>query len=174
MEKLDNKLLADYASNHIVMVYPAMHKKFLHFEDMKKIYSDIDFVEFIKTNYSNLPIGISTNSFEIYQAYRKEMDIRIVQIALNPLDFKFNESFIKQLYKDNVSIQIRSVLSSGLLSGKYDEESIFTDNMRMRYHDKKNYDNYLKRSQVSSFICIFIWMVFIVGTFFLSVKTFFG
>jgi len=41
MEKLDNKLLADYASNHIVMVYPAMHKKFLHFEDMKKIYSQV-------------------------------------------------------------------------------------------------------------------------------------
>lgn len=121
-----------------------------HRPSMKKIYSDLEFVEFIKTNYSNLPIGISTNSFEIYQAYKKEMDIKIVQIALNPLDFKFNESFIKQLHKDNVSIQIRSVLSSGLLSGKYNEESIFTDNMRKRYHDKKNYDDYSKRINTSS------------------------
>ena len=44
MEKLDNKLLADYASNHIVMVYPAMHKNFLHFEDMKKIYSEVSMI----------------------------------------------------------------------------------------------------------------------------------
>ena len=39
MEKLNNKLLADYVSNHVVMVYPSMHEKFLHYEDMKNIYS---------------------------------------------------------------------------------------------------------------------------------------
>ena len=33
MEKLDNKLLADYVSNHVVMVYPSMHEKFLYYED---------------------------------------------------------------------------------------------------------------------------------------------
>ena len=41
MEKLDNKLLADYVSNHVVMVYPSMHEKFLYYEDMKNIYSQI-------------------------------------------------------------------------------------------------------------------------------------
>ena len=41
MEKLDNKLLADYVSNHVVMVYPSMHEKLLHYEDMKNIYSQI-------------------------------------------------------------------------------------------------------------------------------------
>ena len=35
MEKIHNKLLADYDSNHIVMVYPAMYDRFFYFEDIK-------------------------------------------------------------------------------------------------------------------------------------------
>ena len=38
MKKLDNKLLADYDSKHIVMVYPIMHDKFHYYEDIKDIY----------------------------------------------------------------------------------------------------------------------------------------
>lgn len=39
MEKLNNKLLADYDSNHVVMVYPSMHDKFFYFDDIREIYS---------------------------------------------------------------------------------------------------------------------------------------
>ena len=44
MEKMRNKLIADYNSNHIVMVYPAMHNKFLYFEDIKKIYLELSII----------------------------------------------------------------------------------------------------------------------------------
>lgn len=44
MGKMHNKLLADYNSNHIVMVYPAMHNEFFYFEDIKKIYLEISVI----------------------------------------------------------------------------------------------------------------------------------
>ena len=44
MEKIHNKLLADYNSNHIVMVYPAMHDRFFYFEDIKKIYLELSII----------------------------------------------------------------------------------------------------------------------------------
>ena len=44
MEKIHNKLLADYDSNHIIMVYPAMHNRFFYFEDIKKIYLELSII----------------------------------------------------------------------------------------------------------------------------------
>ena len=44
MEKIHNKLLADYDSNHIIMVYPAMHDRFFYFEDIKKIYLELSII----------------------------------------------------------------------------------------------------------------------------------
>ena len=60
MEKLNNKLLADYVSNHVVMVYPSMHQKFLYYEDMKNIYSQT----------SNI-LSTSTSGFSPDIIYRK-------------------------------------------------------------------------------------------------------
>ena len=70
MEKLDNKLLADYVSDHVVMVYPSMHEKLPHYEDMKNIYSKI----------SNI---LSSNS--IHQSY------------IVPEDYIDDTSFFKKL-----------------------------------------------------------------------------
>jgi aryl-alcohol dehydrogenase-like predicted oxidoreductase len=120
-----------------------------HRPSIKKIYSDKKFFQFIRKNYPHLPIGISTNSLEIYRAYKDQMDIGIVQLALNLLDYNSNELLLNTLQNDNISLQIRSVLSSGLLTGKYNEDSIFTDNMRKRYHEDKNSFNYLKRMKTS-------------------------
>ena len=41
MDKMSNKLLADYDSDHVVMVYPSMYDKCIYFEDFKKIYLDL-------------------------------------------------------------------------------------------------------------------------------------
>lgn len=121
----------------------------LHRPSKEKLSSDVKYINFLKKEYPRLTIGISTNSIEIYNLYKQEFNIDIVQIALNPLDFCFNEPLINHLRKDNTSIQVRSVLSSGLLSGKYDKTKIFTDDMRSKFHTNENQDKYRKRIGMS-------------------------
>lgn len=127
-----------------------------HRPDIKKISSDIHCFKFLSKEYPQLDIGISTNSSQIYSLYKKYFDIDIVQVALNPLDFKKNLPFVDLLIKDNIQIQARSVLSNGLLSGKYDETYIFKDEMRKRYHLKENKNKYLNRIKTSSQIADYL------------------
>jgi aryl-alcohol dehydrogenase-like predicted oxidoreductase len=127
-----------------------------HRPSPSKLHSDIKFFRLIRSRFPEIPLGICTNSKPLYCLYKKKMDIELVQIALNPFDYADNISFLDVLDRDKVSVQARSILSSGLLSGKYDRKSIFIDNMRSRYHEKDARYKYHKRIDTASRVIKYI------------------
>ena len=70
MTMLDNKLFADYESNHIVMTYPSMH-------------AELEYYKKIKHVYINLSKILSHN--------------KILQSFIVPKDFKESKSFLHEL-----------------------------------------------------------------------------
>ncbi|MDB3979068.1 aldo/keto reductase [Pseudomonadales bacterium] len=127
-----------------------------HRPSSSKLSSDTKFFRFIRSIYPDIPFGICTNSESIYTLYNNNMDIEVVQIALNPLDYVSNSALLSTLSKNCVSIQARSILSSGLLSGKYDHESRFTHHMRSRYHLKAVSSKYRNRIETASKVIRYI------------------
>ena len=41
MRKIENKLYADYISDHVMMTYPWMHKKYTYYNDLVIIYRSL-------------------------------------------------------------------------------------------------------------------------------------
>lgn len=127
-----------------------------HRPSIEKLKSDIKFHDLIKKVYPKIPIGICTNSIALYNLYKENISIDDVQLALNPLDYLYNKNFLKKLYDDKISIQLRSILSSGLLTGKYNCNTIFKDPLRSRLTEKRNRKNFTKRVNMSIKIFEFI------------------
>lgn len=117
----------------------------LHRPSALKLPSDIIFYRFMETNYPQIPFGICTNSKQLYDLYKSNMNIKVVQVAINPLDYANTEDFLNVLTEAGVTVQARSILSSGLLGGKYCRETIFNDPMRLRYNNQHLRSKYFKR-----------------------------
>jgi aryl-alcohol dehydrogenase-like predicted oxidoreductase len=117
----------------------------LHRPSALKLPSDINFYRFMKSNYPEIPFGICTNSKQLYYLYKSNMNIKVVQVAVNPLDYASTVDFLNLLAKDGVVVQARSILSSGLLSGKYCRKTNFNDPMRLRYNTQRLRSKYFKR-----------------------------
>tara|TARA_B100001540_G_scaffold312555_1_gene333883 strand:+ start:1464 stop:2345 length:882 start_codon:yes stop_codon:yes gene_type:complete len=139
-----------------------IHSILFHRPNYKKIKSDIKVFKSLKEEYKNISFGICTNSYELYESYNNEIGIDKIQIALNPLDYRSNLGLLDALMKRKISIQVRSVLSNGLISGKYHRNSTFTDTMRARLNKVENRDRYKKRIEMSENIINFIKREFLV------------
>lgn len=111
-----------------------IHCILFHRPSDKKLSSDIKYYNLIKQEYPNIDFGICSNLESDYHNYTDVMDIKVVQIAINPLDYALNLPFLNFLAKQRVSVQARSILSSGLLSGKYNKDTAFEDPLRSRYN----------------------------------------
>jgi aryl-alcohol dehydrogenase-like predicted oxidoreductase len=81
--------------------------------------------------------GICTNSATVLEAYSRRMQIDAVQVALNLLDYQESLPVLQLARKLAIPIMARSVLSSGLLGGRYGPGDVdgFTDDLRRRYRE---------------------------------------
>ena len=111
-----------------------IHCILFHRPSDKKLSSDIKYFNLIKQKYPNIDFGICSNLETDYNNYKGFMDIKVVQIAINPLDYALTLPFLNLLAKLRVSVQARSILSSGFLSGKYNKNTAFEDPLRSRYN----------------------------------------
>ena len=127
-----------------------------HRPSAAKLDSDVEFFRFLTLNYPEIQVGICTNSQQVYSIYKKNMVIKVVQVAVNPLDYQGIVSFLNTLNEDSVSVQARSILSSGLLSGKYCHNSVFIDRMRSRYHNRDLKSRYRNRIDTALEIVTYI------------------
>ena len=101
MEKLDNKLLADYDSTHVVMVYPSMHEKFPHFKDMKKIYSGLSS---ILTRNNILQSFIIPENYSNHESFFEKLNPNIEIIKYNTDDIWIRDYYPK-LYSTNKGLK---------------------------------------------------------------------
>tara|TARA_B100000787_G_C16198231_1_gene302631 strand:- start:2628 stop:3527 length:900 start_codon:yes stop_codon:yes gene_type:complete len=151
-----NELVCQTLQDFDVFGIDRINSLLFHRPSVAKISSDTEFFSCIRASLPNIPFGICTNSKSIYDLYKKQMDIQIVQLALNPFDYAENIPFLNILNQDKVTVQARSILSSGLLSGKYDRKSVFSDNLRSRYHHLDFSSKYLKRISTASKIIQYV------------------
>lgn len=120
-----------------------------HRPSAAKLDCDIAFFQAIRARYPDTPFGICTNDETVYNLYKDAIHIKIVQIAINALDYAKAEPFLQKVVRDGMTVQARSVLSSGLASGTYHAGSVFDDPMRSRYNEEHNKDGYTKRVETS-------------------------
>ena len=98
-----------------------------HRPSAAKLDCDTAFIQTIRAHYPYIPIGICTNDETVYNLYKDAIDIKIVQMAINALDYAKAEPFLQRVVRDGMIVQARSVLSSGLASGTYHAGSVFDD-----------------------------------------------
>lgn len=106
----------------------------LHRVDPKLIKNHSIFFQFMRQNFPEILLGISTYSENVLEAYHF-LNIDIVQAPLNLIDYFANEKIFRSAKKNGIVTQARSCLASGLLSGRYLENDLmnFNDSIRGRY-----------------------------------------
>ena len=121
---------------------------FLHRASFETFERDLNFFNAIKKNFPDTIFGICTNNLDIFNLYSSQMEINILQIAVNLLDYKNNIPLLKLAKKLGCITQARSCLSSGLLNLNYNENSYlnFTDSIRSRFgSNSQNIQKYKNR-----------------------------
>ena len=119
-----------------------------HKPSYEKLDSDMKFFKELTRQMNNIKFGICCNNQALYNYYSQNIDIKILQLAINPLDYASNVSFLDDAKSNGVIIQARSILSSGLLSGKYNDRKKFSDPLRYKYNMEPMRDVFLQRMRV--------------------------
>ncbi len=106
----------------------------LHKTNLELIDAHKNFFEYMRENYPDIRLGVSTYSEVVLDAYHR-LNIDVVQAPLNMIDYYANERIFRNAREHGITTQARSCLASGLLSGRYSEDDIehFRDSIRGRY-----------------------------------------
>ncbi len=84
MRKIDNKLFADYMSNHIMMTYPWMHQKYKYYNDLVMIYKNL-FEIFAKNNIKQTLILPDKKIYDNYLLNLIENNVDIIKYTCNDI-----------------------------------------------------------------------------------------
>ena len=74
--------------------------------------------------------GISTDSLDSLKAFNKNGTCRIVQADYSLLNRKAEDGILPYCMEHGIAVMVRGPLAKGALSGKYDENTVFTDSVR--------------------------------------------
>ena len=90
MRKIENKLYADYISDHIMMTYPWMHKKYTHYNDLVMIYRNLSKI-FDKNNIKQTWI------LPEIEEYDHEL-ISLLKPNINIINYDCDDIWIRDYY----------------------------------------------------------------------------
>ncbi len=74
--------------------------------------------------------GISTNSLEVLQRFNVNGTCDVAEVDYSLLNLQPEEEFLPYCQEQGIAVLVRGPLHRGLLSGKYDLETAFTDTVR--------------------------------------------
>jgi aryl-alcohol dehydrogenase-like predicted oxidoreductase len=80
--------------------------------------------------------GVSTNDLEALKRFNVNGTCDVVEVHYNLLDRDAEAEFLPYCKENNIAVLVRGPLAMGLLSGKYDADTKFTDSIRGKWHDK--------------------------------------
>jgi myo-inositol catabolism protein IolS len=86
--------------------------------------------------------GISTNKFEVIKQFNIDGNCSIVELDYSLLNPKAEAKILPYCIEHNIAVLARGPLAQGLLSGKYQADTVFTDTIRGKWH--KNADKQSK------------------------------
>ena len=87
--------------------------------------------------------GISTNSLDVLKRFNVHGTCSVVQVDYSILNRQPESDFLPYCLEQNIGVMVRGPLAKGLLSGRYDKSSKFTDTVRAAWHkDEKSQAEY--------------------------------
>lgn len=91
--------------------------------------------------------GISTNSLEVLKRFNRDGHCAVVQVDYSLLNRQPEADFLPYCQKQGIAVMVRGPLAKGLLSGRYDLNSTFADDVRAGYNkggaDRLSYERML-------------------------------
>lgn len=95
----------------------------------------IEGFEILKKEGRVLNYGISTNNLDVLKRFNEMGDCSVVQVDYSLLNRKPEAEFLPYCQEHNIGVMIRGPLAKGLLSGRYDTSTVFTDSIRKAWHE---------------------------------------
>ena len=78
--------------------------------------------------------GISTNSLEVLKKFNRHGTCSVVQVDYSLLNRQPEEEFLPYCEQEGIAVMVRGPLAKGLLSGRYDLDSVFADDVRAGFN----------------------------------------
>jgi myo-inositol catabolism protein IolS len=78
--------------------------------------------------------GISTDSLDVLKRFNVDDTCSVVQVNYSMLNRAPEEAFLPYCQEHGIAVMVRGPLRRGLLSGKYDLDSVFTDEVRASWN----------------------------------------
>ena len=78
--------------------------------------------------------GISTNTLDVLKRFNVNGSCSVVQVDYSLLNRQAEEGFLPYCQENNIGVMVRGPLAKGLLSGRYDKSTQFTDSIRTAWH----------------------------------------
>lgn len=78
--------------------------------------------------------GISTNSLDVLKRFNVDGTCSVVQVDYSLMNRAPEAEFLPYCEQNNIAVMVRGPLAKGLLSGRYDKSTVFTDSVRQRWH----------------------------------------
>ena len=78
--------------------------------------------------------GISTNNLDVLKRFNEMGTCSVVQVDYSLMNRNAEADFLPYCQENNIGVMIRGPLAKGLLSGRYDKATKFTDSIRATWH----------------------------------------
>ncbi|MBN1246782.1 MAG: aldo/keto reductase, partial [Anaerolineae bacterium] len=78
--------------------------------------------------------GISTDSLAVLKRFNANGTCSVVQVDYSMLNRAPEDEFLPYCQEHGIAVMVRGPLRRGLLSGKYDLDSVFTDDVRASWN----------------------------------------
>lgn len=80
--------------------------------------------------------GISTNSLEVLKRFNVNGTCSVIQVDYSLLNRAPESDLLPYCQEHNIGVMVRGPLAKGVLSGRYDAASVFSDTVRQGWNDE--------------------------------------
>jgi myo-inositol catabolism protein IolS len=78
--------------------------------------------------------GVSTNNLDVVKRFNQQGTCSVVQVDYSLMNRQPEEEFLGYCSDNDIGVMVRGPLAQGLLSGRYDKTTRFTDPIRENWH----------------------------------------
>ncbi|MFC1462086.1 aldo/keto reductase [Verrucomicrobiota bacterium] len=82
--------------------------------------------------------GVSTNDVEVLKKFNADGKCAVAEVSYSLVSREPESDILPYCAENNIGVLIRGPLSRGLLAGKYDRSTVFTDSIRERWNEGGN------------------------------------
>lgn len=92
--------------------------------------------------------GISTNSRQVVETFNRDGDVTVCQLDYSLLNRTPEAELLPYCGEHDIGTLIRGPLGQGLLSGRYDADTVFSDQVRSKWNEGEGRERYRKQIEI--------------------------